>query len=123
MCGAFFTLLIAFSHTEQVAAQQFSSRHQTRLVEMAELLGAVHHLRRVCHPNEDQAWRNAMVEMINTENPPGWLRKKMIGRFNAGFHREQQSFPNCTAASRQKSVSLANEGANLARRLSNNSSR
>lgn len=98
-------------------AQQYSSRYQAELLQLAELLGGVHHHRRNCYPAEEQTWRDSMIGLVSRQNPPNWLREQMISRFNAGFHKEQSAYPTCNGNSQRRSSQLASDGSRLARKM------
>ena len=114
--GAIVLLLLA-AGAMPAQAQQYSGRYQAELLQLAELLGGVHHLRRTCYPAEEQTWRDAMIGLVSRQNPPSWLREQMISRFNAGFHREQSSYPACDDRSQRRSSQLAADGSRLARKM------
>ena len=112
-------LLAALAVFAQPAtAQSLSASNQTKLLELSEILGAVHHLRALCEVDEAQTWRQSMIKLIETQDAPEWLADQMIKRFNTGYHREEANYPACDAASQRRAVRLANQGARLARSLS-----
>ena len=113
------SLIIAMSvFAPPLSAQSLSASSQSRLLKLAEILGAVHHLRGICVAEETQTWRQSMIRLIETQDAPEWLADQMIDRFNQGYYREQSNYPVCDAASERRAVRLANEGARLAKSLS-----
>ncbi len=112
LCGA----LAIFA--QPVFAQSLSASYQSKLFQLSEILGAVHHLRALCVESEAQTWRQSMIRLIETQEAPEWLADQMIDHFNKGYYREQEAYPVCDAASQRRATRLANEGARLARTLS-----
>ncbi len=103
---------------QPATAQSLSASNKAKLLELSEILGAVHHLRALCEADESQTWRQSMIKLIETQEAPEWLADQMIERFNKGYYREQANYPACDATSQRRAVRLANEGARLARSLS-----
>jgi uncharacterized protein (TIGR02301 family) len=78
----------------EVAAAPFDSSLQR----LAEILGALHHLRGICGANEGAKWRNEMQSLIDAEAPQGDRRARMIASFNRGYRGYQQTYRTCTPA-------------------------
>ncbi len=112
------TTIIGF--TLPAASQTLSGVNQTKLLQLSEVLGGVHHLRALCVQSEAQTWRQSMIRLIETQEAPKWLADRMIERFNQGYYREQSAYPVCDASSQRRAVRLANEGARLSRALARN---
>ena len=110
--------MLALGMASPSFGQSLSATNQSKLLQLSEILGAVHHLRALCNPQESQTWRKSMIDLIKSQDAPEWLADQMIERFNQGFYREQKAYPVCTEASERRSVSLANQGSRLARNLS-----
>lgn len=110
-------LVAAFVCGSPAVGQSMSAAYQTKLLDLAEILGAVHHLRALCDPAEAQTWRQSMITLIETQDAPEWLADQMIERFNKGYYREQRSYPVCDTTSERRAVRLANEGSRLAKSL------
>jgi uncharacterized protein (TIGR02301 family) len=88
------------------------------LERLAEILGAVHHLREVCGANEGALWRNKMIDMMNTAALGAEQRQAMIAHFNDAYYQARAAFPDCSTKAAAKANSLFDEAQRLAGRLS-----
>ncbi|MDP2123347.1 MAG: TIGR02301 family protein [Parvibaculum sp.] len=84
---------------------------------LAEVLGAVHHLRTVCGTREGQLWRNKMIEMLGAVGPGDEDRQKLIARFNEAFHSTRDRHAACSRDAAAQSDKLFEEGQRIAREL------
>ena len=66
------------------SAQEAEEHYDDQLLRLAEILGAIHHLRDICGFDEGQLWREKMLELLEVEDPPGQFRARMIASFNTG---------------------------------------
>lgn len=87
------------------------------MMELAEVLGAVHHLRTLCGTNEGQLWRNKMIEMMGAVRPSERERQQLIRHFNNAYHRYKNAYPHCTATAARQSDKLMRDGERLAEGL------
>lgn len=90
---------------------------QSNLLRLAEILGAVHHLREVCGANESALWRNKMIDLLEIMNISGDRREAMISRFNSGFYGAGRNYPVCTGKAARQTNLLLNEGRAVSARL------
>src|SRR5688500_92124 len=88
------------------------------LARLAEILGALHHLRAVCGANEGLAWRNEMQSLIEAEAPAGERRDRLTASFNRGYRGFQQTYRTCTPAANLVIRRYLDEGARIARDVS-----
>jgi uncharacterized protein (TIGR02301 family) len=89
--------------------------YQSELERLAEILGALHHLRGICGANEGQTWRNEMQALIEAETPNGDRRNRLVASFNRGYRGFQQSYHTCTRAADLAIRRYLDEGARIAR--------
>jgi len=89
--------------------------YQGELERLAEILGALHHLRSICGANEGQTWRNEMQALIEAETPSGERRNRLVASFNRGYRGFQQSYRTCTRAADLAIRRYLDEGARIAR--------
>ena len=89
--------------------------YQSDLERLAEILGALHHLRSICGANEGQTWRNEMQALIEAETPTGERRNRLVASFNRGYRGFQQSYRTCTRAADLAIRRYLDEGARIAR--------
>lgn len=88
-----------------------------KTIQLAEILGAVHHLRDVCGANEGQLWRNKMIEMIAVLQPKEADRQRLVKHFNDSFYRYRNAYPRCTATAATQSDKLMQDGQRIAEEL------
>lgn len=91
-------------------------------VRMAEILGAVHHLRSICTPNEGAMWRNKMIDMLGYLPDQKAQRDVMISHFNNYYHRYERRYRNCSRQAAEEANQLFDEAQILARRLASQDS-
>jgi len=89
--------------------------YQGELERLAEILGALHHLRSICGANEGQTWRDEMQALIEAETPNGERRNRLVASFNRGYRGFQQSYRTCTRAADLAIRRYLDEGARIAR--------
>jgi uncharacterized protein (TIGR02301 family) len=111
------SLFLALSLALPVAAPAHAEPNPAGLLRLAEILGAVHHLRDVCGANEGALWRNKMIDMLDITNIPEDMRQSLISRFNSGFHRAERNYPVCTRKAARETNALLNEGRGISARL------
>ncbi|MFN3869589.1 MAG: TIGR02301 family protein, partial [Hyphomicrobiaceae bacterium] len=58
---------LALAQQPPQSATADSRPYDTKLLRLAELLGAVHYLRELCGANEGQFWRDTMTELMKSE--------------------------------------------------------
>ena len=97
----------------EVAAAPFDGSLQR----LAEILGALHHLRSICGANEGQKWRNEMQAVVDAEAPQGERRARLIASFNRGYRGYQQSYRTCTPAADLVIRRYLEEGSKIAREV------
>jgi len=88
-------------------------RYQERMLQLAEVLGQLQHLRGSCLEAERQTWRNNMMEMIRLEDPSADRKNELVARFNIGFSQARENYPECSRASAYEAERLAKMGAEL----------
>lgn len=87
------------------------------VTQLAEVLGAVHHLRTLCGTNEGQLWRNKMIEMMGSLRPAEAEKQALIKHFNDAYYRYRNAYPNCTPTAATQADRLMRDGHRLAEEL------
>jgi uncharacterized protein (TIGR02301 family) len=87
------------------------------LQRLAEILGALHHLRNICGANEGPRWRNEMQALIEAESLTGERRSRMVLSFNRGYRGFQQTYRTCTPAADIAIRRYLDEGAKISREI------
>lgn len=85
------------------------------LIRVAEILGALHHLRPLCGANETSLWRDEMSALVLAEGQIGQKRDRLIGAFNGGYSAYERAYSSCTPAAMTAQRRFMEEGAKLAR--------
>ena len=101
------------------AHSQDSQSYQDDLFILSETLGRIHAIRVTCNGQSDQYWRRYMMNFLDLEAPtPGYLRSRMVERFNSAFSDESNRHPKCTVQATQTEQELSERGQQLTDRLS-----
>ena len=87
------------------------------LLRLAEILGALHHLREICGANEGQKWRQEMQTLLDAEAPGGDRRNRLVQSFNRGYRSFQQTYRLCTPAADVAVRRYLEEGAKISREI------
>lgn len=84
---------------------------------LAEILGAVHYLRKLCGSDEGQTWRTMMQQLMDAENPSPERRSQLIDSFNRGYRGFEQTYHTCTQTAVWVIDNYMVEGADIAQRI------
>lgn len=95
-------------------AQETDESYDDQLLRLAEILGAIHHLRDICGFDEGQLWREKMLELLEVEDPPGQFRARMIASFNNGYRGFRRTYLSCTGSAKTAETRFLTEGAQIA---------
>jgi len=88
------------------------------LAHLAEILGALHHLRPLCGATtETQIWRDQMSAILDAEQPSPARRQRFVDRFNLSYRGFVQAHRTCTPAARELAERYRTEGEALGREL------
>ncbi len=82
------------------AATDNSKLYTAKLFRLAELLGTLHYLRAICGADDGQKWRQAVSDLINSENSDAVRRATIARRFNRGYRGYSRTYRNCTPSAR-----------------------
>lgn len=74
--------------------------YDDRLAELAETLGALHHLRPLCGAPEAQTWRDQMNAVLEAEQPSRERRQRLVDRFNQSYRSLAAAHRTCDPAAR-----------------------
>lgn len=108
---------LVFASPLQGYAQDVSADYDRKLQRLAEILGAVHHLRDVCGAKEGQMWRDQMIKLLNAESPSPSKRARLVKSFNQGFRGYKRTYRRCNPAASLAINRFISEGAQLAQSM------
>jgi uncharacterized protein (TIGR02301 family) len=94
-----------------------SPEYDRQLMRLAEILGAVHHLREICKANEGQLWREQMIKLLSAERPTAARRARLIKNFNQGYRSYKRTYRLCNQAANLAINRFVREGAGLAQSM------
>lgn len=114
------TVLLALLLAMTPVAAAANAALPAKAAQLAEILGALHHLRDVCGTNEGQLWRNKMIEMIGALGPSEADRQNLVKNFNDSFYRYKNAYRACSAAAARQSDKLMQDGQRIAEELAAN---
>jgi len=80
------------------------------LGDLSWVLGASHYLSTLCEGKNSQTWRDAMVELLELENPHYRLRRSLVAEFNSGYQNQQRRFYGCDTVSKQQLQTISKQG-------------
>ncbi len=110
---------IAASAQQTAPQQSGSGSVESRLSQLAGLLGTMQMLQSLCSPQDQDFWRERMQEMIRLEKPSREQQNALINAFNTGYNSAQSTFTTCTAEAHALAISTAQKGEALSQMLSN----
>lgn len=94
-----------------------SRPYDTKLLRLAELLGAIHYLRELCGANEGQFWRDTMTELMKSEGTTAIRRARLTRSFNQGYRNYSRTYNICTPTAQSTIERFLSEGAEIAETL------
>lgn len=95
--------------------------YDTKLMRLAEILGAVHYLRELCGAEEGQIWRDQMKEILRNEGTTAVRRAKLVNSFNDGYRGYRRTYRTCTQSATLATTRFSSEGATIAASLAQGS--
>lgn len=101
----------------QQAAPADSRPYDSKLLRLAELLGAIHYLRELCGANEGQFWRDTMQELMKSEGSSAVRRARLTRSFNQGYRSYSRTYNVCTPTARSAIDRFLAEGAQISEAL------
>jgi uncharacterized protein (TIGR02301 family) len=93
-----------------VPAQAVEAPYESRMVRLAEILGALHYLRNLCGEHGSK-WRDEMQAILESDNPDPQTRTKLIASFNRGYHSYADVYRTCTGSATAAIDRYMKEGA------------
>lgn len=88
--------------------------YEPQLMRLAEVLGALHHLRTVCGASDSGVWRDRIAALIEAEGASPERRDRLAGAFNASFRTWARSYRSCTPAAEVAVQRFLTEAATIA---------
>jgi uncharacterized protein (TIGR02301 family) len=101
----------------QPAVELADPPYQSRYDRLSEILGALHYLGPLCHPEEKTIWREHMMALVEAENPTQARRDRMNGAFNRSYSGFQENYRTCNASAKLAGERYREEGIRLSRDL------
>jgi uncharacterized protein (TIGR02301 family) len=115
MRGALLLAAALLAAAPAAAQQAPQPSFEKALVDLSELLGALHYLRPLCSAPEGDAWRRRMQALLEAEDAaPEALRERMAGAFNQGYAVAHEGYRTCTPRARLLAQRYLDQGAALA---------
>jgi len=95
--------------------------YDSKLMRLAEILGAVHYLRELCGADEGQVWREQMEAILRNEGTTAVRRAKLVNKFNDGYRGYRRTYRTCTQSATLATRRFSTEGAQIAASLAQTS--
>ncbi len=83
--------------------------YQAKLERLAEMLGSIHFLRRLCG-EQSTAWRDSMGDLIENEIPSPERKARLTASFNHGYRSFDGVYLRCTDAATQALAKFMSDG-------------
>ncbi|MFM9938146.1 MAG: TIGR02301 family protein [Hyphomicrobiaceae bacterium] len=117
--AAVVAVLLTLAAVGRAGAQQPETKpYDDKLVQLAEILGAVHYLRELCGANDGQLWRDRMRDLIESEGGASALRRAKLTRsFNNGYRSYSRTYQSCSATAQTAINRFLESGAVIADQL------
>ena len=115
-----FRLAAVILLTQLTSAHAQSTRYESRLLELSEILGAMHYLQQICERYDTRVWRDQMITLMKVEKARGERKSRMTEAFNRGYSKNQDWFSSCTPGANVKVDQFTREGSTLTTWLSEN---
>ncbi|MEJ1157843.1 TIGR02301 family protein [Prosthecomicrobium sp. N25] len=88
-----------------------------QILRLAEIMGALHHLRPLCGANEPQVWRQKMSALLAAEDPGPEERRRIVDRFNQSYRSLSEIYRTCTPAASEIIDRYLAEGSRISREI------
>lgn len=112
--GLGLVLLAGLAVVPACAQQGETKPYDDKLMQLAEILGAVHYLRELCGATDGQQWRDRMRELIESEGSTPLRRARLTRSFNNGYQSYSRTYQSCTPTARTAIARFLESGAQLA---------
>lgn len=113
-------LALHFVGAPRVLAQNLPAGappYEEDLNRLAEILGALHHLRGICGADEGDLWRQKMQALLNTEAQTDARRARLTDSFNRGYRGYRNAYKICDEVAVFIIDGFVKEGAEIASRI------
>ncbi len=81
---------------ETVKLKTLPPAYNNQMARLAEILGSLQYLRKLCGAGEGLLWREQMENIIESEDPTEERKADIISRFNRGFRAYREIYRECT---------------------------
>ena len=101
------------------AAPPETKPYDPQLMRLAEILGALTHLRPLCGEPDAETWRGRMQALLDAEGTPSIRRDRLAGAYNRGLEGYGRSYRTCTPNAHLVIRRFLSEGERLAKDVGN----
>jgi uncharacterized protein (TIGR02301 family) len=92
--------------------------YEPELLRLAELLGSLSYLTKLCGTKESDSWQIRMEQLLETEAPTKSRRERMAGAYNRGYLGYQPAHRTCSEGSRNAIERFLGQGQKITSDLS-----
>ena len=100
------------------APEAIAPPYEAQIERLAELMGTLAYLRRLCGESDAGEWHDKMTGLLEAEAKTSDRKLRLAGSYNQGFSGYQLTHRTCTAASQAVIKRSLGEGERLAHELS-----
>lgn len=109
------TLLLLAMPVRAQSPQPDRAGYEAELIQLSEILGALHYLSPLCGAPEQGQWRVEMQSLIDAAALQADRRALFVTSFNRGYTSYGQIYRTCTPAARVAIQRFLDEGSRLSR--------
>jgi uncharacterized protein (TIGR02301 family) len=95
-----------------------SRPYDEKLVQLSEILGAMHFLRELCGSGDGMLWRDRMRELMDADGSSALRRARLTRSFNNGYRNYSRTYTACTPSAQMAISRFLKGGADIADGLS-----
>jgi uncharacterized protein (TIGR02301 family) len=99
-------------------APEVPPTYEPELLRLAEVLGSLSYLTKLCSLKESDSWAIRMEQLLEAEAPTKLRKERMAGAYNRGYLGYQPAHRSCSDASRQAIERFLEQGQKITGELS-----
>ncbi|MDA4846904.1 TIGR02301 family protein [Hoeflea poritis] len=111
--AAALSTMLSLIAVSPAAAQNAEPPYEQRLIQLSEIVGSVHYLRKLCLGSEE-GWRNRMQALIDIEATDPARRARFVAAFNKGYRSFASVHRKCNSVAIEAEELYRKQGLELA---------
>ena len=91
-----------------------SAPYDADLLQLSEIMGALHFLDQLCNGQGTSTWRDQMSALLDAEQPDDQRRARFVDGFNRGYESYRSVYRECSDSARLAITRYESQGATIA---------